>query len=233
MWRTCGRTSRDKPRHCRTPPAPRPRLAERAAKSSPRSTTRMPRPPPPALAFNSNGKPMSGARRLGRIRRCVAVLGSGDDGNAGCGRSLARRDLVAHALNGVAVGSDESEACFACSARQRRRSRRESRSRDKWRRISERPRSRSGARVEIARFRRRRADADGVIGGSSDAANSRRPNCKPRRFRDRADGRRGWPAGRSHRDWRPKPGARANFRFSMGSNFGKARLPTNIPFFSL
>ena len=128
-----------------------------------------------------------GAGRLGRRRRRVAVFGAGDDGNAGGSRGLTRRDFVSHASDGVAVGTDEGQAGLSCRARRRRGSRRESHSRDRWRRISARAQSRSArlrsdslisAAADRCRWRDRRP---------SDGRNWRRPNCRPQYFpaRDR------------------------------------------------
>ena len=83
----------------RTPPSPRaarPRAPPRARPAE--RTTRIPRPPPPAAAFTSSGKP-----RLSRI----ALVEHGDAGLAG--RPL-RRELVPAGAQRLRRRSDEDEA---------------------------------------------------------------------------------------------------------------------------
>ena len=77
------------------------------------STTRMPRPPPPAEAFTSTGHPRaataSGDRAVECVRPPVGDLDGGEHGHARGGHGGLGRELRAHGLDHLGRRSDEDE----------------------------------------------------------------------------------------------------------------------------
>ena len=170
MWRA-GRTSRSR----KTDPSPNADIAsaEPAASAAGRSagvaTRRMPRPPPPAAALTSNGKPIrsASARIAGTASARSTATGSTVPGHAldadGPGEP-ARLDLVAERLDHGSRRSDEDEAGVLDGSGERRSLGQEPVSRVD--RFGPGLRGRREDRVDpqVALGRRRRPEPDGDVG---------------------------------------------------------------------
>ena len=77
-----------------------------------RSTIRMPRPPPPLLAFSMMGKPTFAAIFFGCLYFLDGVVHAGNDRNL-CGDGhFFGGDLVSHGVHDIAGRSDENDAVF-------------------------------------------------------------------------------------------------------------------------
>ena len=196
----------------RTPPSPRAARPRAPRRARPRArTTRIPRPPPPAAALTSSGKPSSSGSPLR------------DDRHAGLARDPLRLELVAAGAQRVRRRPDPDEPGRARPPRRSRRSRPGSRSRDgsRRRRVSLR-----GAdvllRVEVARdldrlVRRARVQRAAVVGRATAtvAMPERRAPCGRRAARSR----RGWLRGACGS---PQPGKRKQRRARRATRYGTA-----------
>ena len=186
IWRA-GRTSRSR----KTEPSPNADIAsaEPAASAAGRSadvtTLRMPRPPPPAAALTSNGKPIrsasariagtaSGRSTEDRVDRPGHALHADGPGET------ARLDLVAERLDHHSRRPDEDETCVLHGSGERRSLGQEPISRVDRFRPGLRGRREDRIDPQVALGRRRRPQPDGDVGHPDVLCDWRRRRCRPR-----------------------------------------------------
>ena len=189
MWRGSTSTSRGRARRCRRPPRPRSRAVGRPAiSSSRRRRSRMPRPPPPAAALRMTGsrsrRPGAAPRR--RIGERLAAAGH----HRHPGRGASSRALALSPIRRMVAARGPRRPGASCRPPRSARSRPGSRSRVNGVGAGDLGGRDERRDVEVAVVRRRRADADVLVGIAAcrlSRSASRRPPPSRCRARGGAD----------------------------------------------
>ena len=124
----------------------------------------MPRPPPPAAAFTSTGNPIARASRKRLLVRADAALGARHHRNAEPLGGALGLDLVAHQPDVRGLGSDEMDVVLLEDLGKARVLREEAVARMHRVGAGDLAGGEQRRDVEVAVARRRRADADALVG---------------------------------------------------------------------
>ena len=124
----------------------------------------MPRPPPPAAAFTSTGKPISRAIASASLSDVTPPSEPGTHGNAERLGGALGLDLVAHLPDVLGLGADEVDAVLGQDFGKARVLREEAVARMHGVGAGDLAGREQRRNVEVAVLRRRRADADALVG---------------------------------------------------------------------